>query len=199
MKKLEGVKTKTLEDIIKGCINNNIKDQEVFFKLFSRKLMVVAQRVGPNDNVANDILQDGFIKIFRNIKSLKFYDEGHVLAWCKTIITNQAIDFYRKEKKYSAEFSHQFEESGQYFVGREDNTLESEDTTYLDSKNIPPTKIIKAIQNLPPSYKLVFNMFVIDGLSHEEISQKLNICEGTSKSNLFKAREKLRKDLTLCN
>jgi len=194
---------KSLEEIIKGCINHNSKDQEAFFNKFAGRLMAVSQRVGPNDNVANDILQDGFIKIFRGISTLKIYDERAVYAWCKTVITNTAIDFYRKEKRYSYDFNMDDDNNHKEWTdnvgGVNELGIGVDEVTYLDGKNISADKIIRAIQNLTPSYKLVFNMIVMDGLSHEEISDILNISAGTSKSNLSKAKERLRKELTLCN
>ena len=206
------VKTeKILEDIVKGCIKNNRSDQEAFFNKFAGRFMAVAQRVSPNDNIANDILQDSFIKIFKKLSTLKTYDEPAIYSWGKKLISNVAIDFYRKEKRYSKDFEQLDDEVNiknlsiydkddigsvnEYGCWNDDG----DESTYLEAKNISPDMIIKSIQKLSPQYKLVFNMFVMDGLTHDEIAETLNITTGTSKSNLSKAKERLREDLTLCN
>jgi len=198
MKNTEDVKA--LGDIIKGCVNNDKNDQEAFFHMFAGRFMAACQRIAPNDHVANDILQDAFIKIFRSMSTLRTHEESGVLAWGKTVITNQAMDFYRKEKRYGHEFNdynNNANGSGSIKyteVGGVDDIYDT--NTYLESKNITPERINLAIQKLSPSYKLVFNMFIIDGLSHNEIAGVLDISEGTSKSNLSKAKQKLREELT---
>lgn len=128
---------------------------------------------------ATEIVNDGFIKIFtkldKHTKSMSFK------SWLRRVMINSAIDYYRRNEKHyhSLDISY-----AQY---------ESSDETALD--RLSEEEIIQAIQNLPPSYRMVFNLYVIEGFKHEEIANKMNISVGTSKSNLAMARSKLKKYL----
>lgn len=177
-----------LETLINGCKKKDIRCQEKLFKMYYGKLMGIAIRMTPNREIAKEVVQESFIKIFKKIDSLKTYEPAQIYTWCKLIVRNTAIDYYRKIKRNEKSFDDTFDS---YDASDEINYND-----YLDYKNISPNKVITAIQNLPPKMGLVFNLFVIDGLSHVEISEKLNINEGTSKSNLAKARMKLVKELT---
>lgn len=176
-----------LEQLVKGCLNKDIRCQENFFKKYYGKLMAIAVRMTPNREVAEDLLQNAFIKIFNSLGSLKSYEPDVVYAWCKVIVRNTIIDYHRGRKVYEISFDDSldlpFEDTGY-------------DMDYLESKKVTPNKIIRALQNLPPKYNLVFNLHVIDGYRHDEISKMLNINIGTSKSNLSKAKDRLRKELT---
>lgn len=174
-------------ELIKGCIENDLRCQEKFFKLFYGKLMTVAVRMTPNRDIAEELLQISFIKIFKNIGKLTIVEPAVVYSWCKVIVTNTIIDYHRRHKVREISFDDSFD-SPYEDIGY--------DMDYLDSKKVTPNKIMSALQNLPPKYNLVFNLHVIDGYRHDEISKMLNINIGTSKSNLSKAKGRLRKELT---
>ena len=131
-----------------------------------------------------DILQEGFIKVFSNIKS--YGGNGSFEGWIRRIITNTAIDFYRKNKNSAVEANSEIvESSGNLFV--EDENGEPE---YI---NISTQEVLNAVQGLSPAYRTVFSLYAIDGFTHKEIALKLGISEGTSKSNLAKAKINLRR------
>lgn len=175
-----------LESLVKRCAKDDRKAQQEFFKIYYGKFMGVARRLSPNDDVAQDIIQEAFIKMFKNLHTLDTVNESIIFSWGKRIITNCVIDFYRREKR----FMHDFD------IGDiPSEWIEDEETTYLDFKNIEQHQIIEAIQSLSPQFKLVFNMYSIDGLTHDEIGETLGISVGTSKSNLSRARVRLRKKL----
>ena len=146
-------------------------------------MMNVCFRYSKNTDDAQDLLQDGFVKVFSHLKSYDF--KGSFEGWIRKIMVNTAIDFYRKNK-------------GIYFVDDEDgfiletSRVESADSIYSD---FGVDEIMNSIQQLSPVYKAVFNMYVIDGFSHKDIAEQLNISEGTSKSNLSKAKQNLQEIL----
>ncbi|MBI2282002.1 MAG: RNA polymerase sigma factor [Bacteroidetes bacterium] len=172
-----------LHTIIKGCINGDRKSQKELYKLYYSKMMNVCFRYAKNADDAQDLLQDGFVKVFSHLKSYDF--KGSFEGWIRKIMVNTAIDFYRKNK-------------GIYFIEDEDNFIlettrvESADSIY---GKFGVDEIMNAIQQLSPVYKAVFNMYVIDGYQHKEIAEQLNISEGTSKSNLSKAKQNLQEIL----
>lgn len=169
-----------LNNIIKQCIKEDRKAQKELYKLYYGKMMNVCYRYAKNTDDAQDLLQDGFVKVFSHLKSYDF--KGSFEGWIRKIMVNTAIDFYRKNK-------------GIYFVEDENNFIletsrvESADSIY---SNFGVEDIMAAIQKLSPVYKTVFNMYVIDGYQHKEIAEQLNISEGTSKSNLSKAKQNLQ-------
>lgn len=141
--------------------------------------MGVCLRYSRTREEAVEIVNDGFIKIFTK---LDHYSKGlSFKGWLRRIMINSSIDYFRRNEKHyhSLDISH-----GQYETANE---------TILDQ--LAEEEIIAAIQRLPPSYRMVFNLFVIEGFKHEEISNQLNISVGTSKSNLAIARSKLQKIL----
>jgi RNA polymerase sigma-70 factor (ECF subfamily) len=176
-----------IKEVIEGCIKNKRKYQEVFYKMFYGKLMGVSLRMSPNEELAKDFLQESFIKIFNKLHMLDKHEPQIVYSWCKRILTNTIIDHYRKNKHFELSFDDNF-----------DTPIEDVDDNYLESKNIDVALLIRAIQKLSPQYNIVFNLYIMEGYSHQEISNELQISIGTSKSNLSKAKANLRKELELC-
>lgn len=175
-----------LNAIIKGCVNGDRKLQEEFYREFYPRLIAVAYRLAPDSDTALDLLQDSYIKIFDNIYKLDSDNPAIVFSWCKRILKNTIIDYYRKNKMICVDC---LEETVKDIENDED------ELTYLESKGVTPNQINDAIQKLSPQYKLVFEMYVMDGLTHREISKKLEINEGTSKSNYSKARQNIKREL----
>ena len=127
---------------------------------------------------AQDTLQDSFLMIFKDIK--KFKHKGSFEGWAKRVTINVALQKFRKKSILK-------------FDKIEENQLTEEEITVdVDEKNISLSFLLSLINELPPKYQLVFNLYVLDGYSHQEISEVLNISTGTSKSNLFRARKLLQ-------
>ncbi len=165
-----------LEEIIQGCVKGKRKSQEMLFNIFSKKMFAVCLYYSKNKNEAEDILHNGFLKIFENIKQYK--GTGSFEGWVRKIFVNIALEKFRNQTFLTA-VSDQIE----YDYMTEDADIISK----LSSE-----ELIKMIQELSPAYRMVFNLYAVEGYSHEEISKKLEIAEGTSKSNLARARKILQ-------
>ena len=163
---------KKLENIITGCQQKDTRSQKELFDLLGSKMFGVCLRYGGNVDDANDILQDGFLKVFEKIHQFKF--EGSFEGWLRRIFVNTALERYR----------------GQYkIINIQDGWREIKETGYEDIvSSITVDELINLVQELSPKYRAVFNLYAIEGYSHKEISKMLEISEGTSKSNLSRAR-----------
>jgi RNA polymerase sigma-70 factor (ECF subfamily) len=175
-----------LTEHIEGCVRNSRESQKTIYSSFYGYALTICDRYAGSKDDAVEILNDGFLKIF---KELHKYQPAYAdtvasfTGWLRKIMVYTAIDHYRKNKKHLVN-------------GHTDpSTLQiaAHYETALDKLSYE--EILKAIQFLSPAYRTVFNLFVIEGLSHDEISKKLGIAEGTSKSNLAKARMQLQKIL----
>ena len=151
--------------------------QEHLYKRFASKMYGVCLRYVANTDDANDILQEGFIKVYKNLD--KFRREGSFEGWVRRIFVNTAIEQFRKKVKL-------------YNVDEvQENTIEDKELTALDL--LATKDIINIVNELSPGYKAVFNLHVIEGFSHKEIAEVLGITEGTSKSQLARAKGVLKK------
>ena len=162
-------------EIIKGCKSGDRKSQASLYQLFSDKLYGVCLRYLKNEDDACDALHEGFIKIFKNIKQLK--EPKAIQGWMRKIIVNTALEKFRNI--IHTEPIHEI-----YVKTKNDETNIESDISKKD--------LLKLIYELSPQYRTVFNLFAIEGYSHKEISKMLNISEGTSKSNLSRARSILQ-------
>ncbi len=166
-------------DLIQGCIEGNRQMQELLYQKYSSKMYGVCLRYSGNMEDADDLLQEGFIKIFKNLS--KFRGEGSFEGWIRRIFVNTSIEHFRKKVKlYNV-------------TDVQENTIEDDDLTILDT--LAEKDIIFLVNELSPGYKAVFNMHVIEGYSHSEIADILGITEGTSKSQLARAKGVLKKSL----
>ena len=165
-----------LKHIIIRCIRKDLKAQELLYRNFYGFAMGICLRYSSNRYDARIIVNDGFLKVFNNL--YKFDSEKPFNPWLGRIMSNTAIDHYRSELKHMNLLD----------ISEVDEIYES---ATIESK-LHYEELIKLIQELAPSYRTVFNLYAIDGFSHEEISKKLKISVGGSKSNLFKARKKLQ-------
>jgi len=170
--------------IIAGCRKNKHKHQMALFDKYSGMLKGVCLRYVNNDFDADDLLQEGFIKILENIS--KYQETGSFTAWMKRIMVNHALNFCKKKSKQKfSEWNDSYSDELQ-----EENTLvENKMENRILEADLAPTDIIKIIQELPDGYRMVLNLYVIDGYSHKEIAKKLNISVNTSKSQLSRARK----------
>lgn len=170
----------TEDELIKACLNNSARAQKLLFENYSPRLMGVCLRYAQNQDEANDMLQDGFIKIFQKLSS--FSGTGSFGGWMHRTMSNTCLDAIRKNKKYR--FSVEINEAESQ-VHVSENAL-----TEIRTK-----ELLSLIQKLPDGYRVVFNMFAIEGYGHKEIAEKLGVTENTSKSQYRKARLWLQKEL----
>lgn len=170
--------------LITGCINGNPESQRKLFEWYYPVLMNVCRRYTANADEAKDLLQDGFIKIFDNIK--KFRGDSSLKTWMTRIVINNAINHMQKGKRML------FTPLDEHFDREEDEY--SEDLL----PNTDAKQVLLMIQQLPTGYRTIINLYGVEGYSHKQIGELLNISEGTSKSQLSKAR-KLLKQLLINN
>ncbi len=182
---------KAYSELIDGCILNDRRSQQKVHELFYGKMMAVCLRYTKNTDQAKDILQDGFIKVFRSIE--KFNREGSFEGWIRRIVVNTAIDHFRRSKNSYLLLG---EERSIEDFGDDDEADTWTDEGHENDLDVKPADVINAMQKLTPAYRTVFNLYVFEELTHKEISELLGINIGTSKSNLAKAKRNLRKLLT---
>jgi RNA polymerase sigma factor (sigma-70 family) len=159
-------------DLIEGCIKGDRRMQEELYKRYAPKMYGVCLRYASNAAEAEDILQEGFVKVFKKIGS--FRQEGSFEGWVRRIFVNTAIEHYRKKIHL------------QPITDYEENSIEGKYISVLDT--LAEKDIIELVQQLSPGYRTVFNMYVIEGYSHKQIAEALGISEGTSKSQLSRAK-----------
>lgn len=173
--------------IVEGCIAGKRKSQNQLYQKYASKMLGICLRYSGNMAEAEDILHDGFIKVFKNIKS--FRQDGSFEGWIRRIMVNTAINHFNKRKKIK-------------FLEEDISEYEwqlVEEQTNESYNSVDPKVILDIIQQLPEGYRVVINLFAIEGYSHKEISTILNVSENTSKSQLFKARRKIRQKLIELN
>ena len=167
------------EELIKGCLAGNTVYQKAIYDHISAKMFGVCLRYASDYHTAEDILQEGFIKIFKNLN--KFRGDGSFEGWARRIIVNTAIEFYRKKV---------------YVQPIEDKDNHKYGYAYEDVvSEMSAKEIMEAVQQLAPGYRTIFNLYVIEGYNHREIGELLGINEGTSKSQLARARKILMKEI----
>ena len=168
----------SLEEIIAGCKKGKQYAQKLLFERFADKMFGVCMYYARDNEEAEDVLHDGFIRIFENIDK---YQDGNFEAWMKKIFINLSLMQYRRNKRI-------------HLVEDISEISEFENNTYLE-KPMQYDELILMVRELPPQYQLVFNLYAIEGYMHKEIAIMLNIDEGTSKSNLARARKILQAKL----
>ncbi|BCY27889.1 RNA polymerase sigma factor [Flavobacterium okayamense] len=166
-----------LEQIINDCKKGNRKAQEQVYRLLSPKIFAVCLKYSRNYEEAQDNLQEGFLLIFDKIEKFQF--KGSFEGWAKRVVINYILQQYRDKRIFEI-VSEQLPEN---------------DEVEIDDENISMDFLVRIIQELPDRYRLVFNLYVIDGYSHKEIAEMLTINEGTSKSNLARAKTILKEKI----
>lgn len=161
-----------INDILKGCVKGKRKAQEKLFNLFSEEMFGVCLYYSKDYAEAEDTLHDGFMKVFEKIG--QFQHKGSLAGWIKRVIINTALEKFRKKNQL-------------YVLGDEFESYEDIDPGNVIN-DISMQDLIKLIRELSPKYRMVFNLYAIEGYSHKEIAEMLGITEGTSKSNLARAR-----------
>jgi RNA polymerase sigma-70 factor (ECF subfamily) len=170
--------------IIQGCIDGDRRAQQSLYEHFYGKMLAVCMRYANGHDEALDMFQEAFIKVFKNLH--KYGKQGSFEGWVRRIMVNTSIDHIRKNKKNN-QMVELDDKHGSIEADME------EDSGILEHINF--TDLIEMVQHLSPAYRSVFNMYIVDGFTHQEISDFLGISVGTSKSNLAKAKKNLRKML----
>ena len=168
---------KEFEQLINDCIAGNQSALAKLYRQFAPKMFGVCLRYAKDSTEAEDNLQEGFIKVFTNLKS--FRNDGSLEGWIRRIMINVSLEKIRK----------------QHLMYPVEDVAIYDSINYSDDviAKISADDLVKLIQELPPRYQLVFNLYVIEGMSHQEIAEEMSITQGTSKSNLARAREILKK------
>lgn len=180
-------KKEELNEIIRGCLKNERASQERLFKFFYSRMLTVCLRYTTDQDMAKELLQDSFIKIFDKLHRYK--DTGSFEAWVKRIVVNTCIDYYRKNKKEPLRLDDEIS------IRDDDELLEDIEISEESLSDINTQIILQAVSELSPAYRTIFNLYVMEDYTHKEIAEMLNISEGTSKSNLSKAKLNLQKAL----
>ncbi len=168
------------QKLIKECKRGKAKYQKLLYELYAPKMLGVCARYFQNIEDAQDALQDGFVKVFSNIKA--FREEGSFEGWIRRIMVNTSLNLHRKNLKHYYHIDISETESRIVDKRMEFDHLEVQD-------------MLKMVQSLPNGYRLVFSLYEIEGYSHKEIADELGVSVNTSKSQLLKARRRLREKL----
>ncbi len=167
----------SLKQLIHNCKKQDIKAQEQLYRLYANKLFAVCLKYSSSYQQAEDNLQDGFMTIFDKIR--QYQDKGSFEGWMKRIMINTTLQKYRKQTVFE--------------IFNEDHLKEP--AIEIDEEDISVDYLLNIIQDLPDRYRQVFNLYALDGFSHKEISEMLQISTGTSKSNLARARMILKEKI----
>ncbi len=169
------------EQLVKKCLEKDTLAQKQLFDFYSKRMMGVCLRYAKDSEEAQDVLQMGFIKVFEKLEMYKH--QGSLEGWIRKIIVNTALDNIRKNKKLMNNVE----------IDKVDYQLQNYDENVLGS--LSAQDLLRVIQEMPTGFRTVFNMFAIEGFSHKEIAEKLNISVSTSKSQFSRARVYLQKRL----
>lgn len=164
------------DQLVEGCLQGGRKYQKLLYEHFYGSMMVVCMRYSNDREEARDILHEGFMKVFTNLD--KFKRGTNLGAWVRRIMINTAIDHYRRIAKLPTLVE----------INQAVHEVDMSDVV----SDMSAAEILAMVQRLSPAYRTVFNLYVIEGYSHKEVGDMLGISEGTSKSNLAKARGKLQ-------
>ncbi len=174
----------TNQQLIENCLKGDARSQKMLFEKFGPKLMGVCYRYATDQDEAQDLLQDGFIKIFEKLD--KYSGIGSFEGWMRRIVVNTALDNIRKNKKF------------QLHSNIEDNDYKVPSNDYIEER-LAAEDLIQILQSIPVGYKTIFNLYAIEGYSHKEIAEQLNISTSTSKSQYSRAKALLREKITKLN
>ena len=166
------------DQLIRLCQNDDPKAQELLYERFAVKMFRTCYRYLKNEQDAEDVMINGFVKVYKNIKNFENRHKYSLEAWIRRIMVNESLMLLRKNNQFT--FVNEFPD------------VKDSDKSLPDSK-IRAEDLYTLIRNLPPGYRTVFNLYIIEGYNHKEIAEKLSISENTSKSQLSKAKAMLRR------
>ena len=172
-----------VEKLLKKCMKGDSRSQRLLYERFYGKMLAVCYRYARDHDEAQDITHEGFIRVFDKLKSFK--NTGSLEGWIRRIVVNNAIDYVRAKKKLV------FDNEDETVLGN----IYDEEYDLIDSNLVKKMKaelLTELIQKLSPAYKTVFSLYVLEDYSHKDVANALGISVGTSKSNLAKAKMKLK-------
>ena len=181
------VEDKQLQQLIKGCLEGDRKAQQAVYKLLYGKMKVVCMRYTRDTDQALDVLQEGFIKVFQNME--RYSGAGSFEGWVRRIMVNLSIDRFRKQKNDFLLLN------GSTSIEDFEDVVEDESDVESVDYDFTPEQILEAMQQLSPAYKTVFNLYVFENYTHQDIAEALSISIGTSKSTFAKAKRNMKKIL----
>ena len=167
-----------LDKIVERCKKGDRKAGEQLYNMFSAKMFAICIQYSKSREEAEDNLQDGFIKILESIR--QYTGKGSFEGWMKRIFINAALEKYRKNRSLQV-------------VEEVPDVVDEDDVG--DDLSIPPNVLFEFVNQLPEKYRLVFNLYVMENMQHKEIAAMLGISDGTSKSNLARAKDILKKKI----
>jgi len=167
-----------INKLIQGCIKGDRYSQNQLYEIFSKRMFGVCLRYSKTREEAEEVLQEGFMKVFQHIHQFK--NDGSFEGWVRKIMVNCALQKYRSKRQLHA------------VVNIDESTVDPISNEDILGK-LSSKELLKIVQQLPPAYRMVFNLYVFEGMKHREIAEMLRISEGTSKSNLSDARTILQK------
>lgn len=171
-----GSKNLNIQLLIEGCLRGNRGSQRGLYSHYYGYAMNISMRYSRNKAEAEEILNDGFLRVFKNLER---YDPAYPFqVWLRTLLIASAIDYHRKYHKQKP------------FL--ELSTIQEPSETDTAYESLDGIDVLPLVQKLPPAYRMVFNLYVMEGYKHHEIAEKLDISVGASKSNLARAKAKLR-------
>jgi RNA polymerase sigma-70 factor (ECF subfamily) len=180
--------TKHLQALIDGCLKGDRRSQQAIHKMFYGKMKAVCMRYTRDSDQAMDVLQEGFLKVFNNLE--KYTGVGTFEGWVRRIMVNLSIDRFRRLKHDLILLKEQ--DDIENWQGETEDDSEDSDE-HEEIYNITPEQIIDAMQQLTPAYRTVFNLYVYEDYTHQDIAEALGISVGTSKSNYAKAKKNMKK------
>jgi RNA polymerase sigma factor (sigma-70 family) len=169
----------SVDDLLEGCKRADRRTQELLYKMLASRMLGVCMRYAKDHFEAEDILQTGFVKVFQKVN--EFRGDGSFEGWIRRIMVNTAIETYRKNQRMLN-------------LVDIDEVFDAPQVTF-DMDGLEVKDLLNLIQQLSPGYKLVFNLYAIEGYAHKEIAKQLGITEGASKSQLSRARAILKDKL----
>ena len=181
------VEDKQLQQLIQGCLEGDRKAQQAVYKLLYGKMKVVCLRYTRDTDQAMDVLQEGFIKVFQNMN--KYTGAGSFEGWVRRIMVNLSIDRFRKQKNDFLLLN------GSMSAEDWGDEVEEEEASDAVEYDFTPEQILAAMKQLSPAYQTVFNLYVFENYTHQDIAEALSISVGTSKSNFAKAKRNMKKIL----
>lgn len=173
-----------LVQLVKECKKGSVTAQKYLYDRFAIQFYLACRRYLKSDSEAEEMLQNGFLKIFHSLNHFMYSNDAAFVAWMKKIMINECLQELRKKNNF--------------FLVAEEKAMDISDTADVIGR-LSVNDIYKLITEMPIGYRTIFNLYVIEGYSHEEIAVQLNISVGTSKSQLNKARKKLQESITKMN
>jgi RNA polymerase sigma factor (sigma-70 family) len=174
-----------LESVIEGCIKNKRTAQIELYTYYAPMLLAICARYVADKSEAEDILQEGFFKILRSIK--EYTGKGHFENWMRKIMVNTAITYFHREKKH--------------YYHEEIETVKDYELQFdlSPDKSLEEQELIELLSRMPDGYRMIFNLYAIEGYKHKEIAEQLNIEESTSKTQYLRAKNWLIKEMKKLN